>query len=70
MVDVLNIAQFDHGTYNVLVEWVGIGGEPRWEPEDISHDVRGKAADCRLVFHGERIVRGTMVWAFERIRVR
>lgn len=23
---VLNIGQFDHGTYNVPVEWVGIAG--------------------------------------------
>ena len=39
MADVLNIGQLDDGTYNVLVEWVGLEGGPTWEPAgDIYHD--------------------------------
>ena len=39
MADVLNIGPLDDGTYNVLVEWVGLDGGPTWEPAgDIYHD--------------------------------
>lgn len=39
MADVLNTDQSDDGTYNVLVEWVGLHGGTTWEPvEDIYRD--------------------------------
>lgn len=38
MADVINIGQLYGGSQNVLVEWIGLDGEPWWEPVGIFRD--------------------------------
>lgn len=69
MMDISNIGHFNDGSYNLLVECLGLDGDLLWEPVgNIFHDapqvVEGKLRKGACHQPLCRTCRGVMVWRF------